>query len=158
VFEKNPDGAWIETQILESFDTEDKFGLYLSAENNALAVGSAVATSLFALEDNNWHRLWYSRVAPYSVALGIEALAIGTPDGLKVLAVDEFYYADEDAGLFLANAEFGATLEDNLDGTRTFRWQTSGLDNGVYTFEVVATNALDSAVRSTTFIDIYIED
>lgn len=199
VFEKNSDGTWMQTQILESVDTEDKFGLYLSAKNDALAVGSSVATTLFALQDDQWNSLWHSRVAPYSVALGTEALAIGTPEGLSVLAVDDFYYAEEGyvsldtpvfygenfdsgvytktiqageeativisarqsdhvPGLFLSQTEFGATLEDNLDGTRTFRWQSSENDNGVYFFEVVATNALDSSVRSTAFIDIYIED
>jgi len=206
VFEKNSFGDWAETKIIESVDVESKFGLYISAKNDALAVGSAEATSLFAYQNDQWNNLWFGRFAPYSIALGNDALAIGTTDGLKVLTAGEFVYADEDGdvgasapsplaaptffgsnfsdgvysktiragdtvaivvsarqidqvpGLFLAYSELGGILEDNLDGTRTFRWQSSVIDGGVFSFDVVATNALDGSVRSTATIEIVISE
>lgn len=212
VFEKNTTGLWEETHIIESVDVESKFGLYLSAQNDAIAIGSAEATSLFSSQNNQWNNLWFARIAPYSVGLGNDVLAISTDNGLQVLTASEFVYADLDTdtntdtdvdttvptqlaqpiffginfnngvysktiqagdavsivigawqvdnvpGVFIENSELGETFDDNGDGTRTFRWQSLAFDGGIFSFDLVATNALDSSVRSTATIEITIAE
>ena len=51
--------------------------------------------------------------------------------------------------LFSLNLPAGATLDDNLDGTRTFNWKPMDGDSGVYMIDFVAVNPDDNDRRSS---------
>ncbi len=51
--------------------------------------------------------------------------------------------------LFALNLPEGATLDDNLDGTRTFNWKPMDGDSGVYMIDFVATNPDNNDIRAT---------
>ena len=51
--------------------------------------------------------------------------------------------------LFSLNLPAGATLDDNLDGTRTFNWKPMDGDSGVYMIDFVAVNPDDNDRRTS---------
>lgn len=104
-----------------------------------------------------------------TVPIGVDPATNSPPffEGLDNVRVEagqllELRYVPRDAdgglpGMFPQQLPVGATFDDNLDGTKTLRWQTYQADVGINEFVVVAVDPEAGAYRSSQTVLIAVD-
>lgn len=145
-FEDNLDGSrTFDWRPMQSGDLELTF-IATDAQDESITTSKSIVITV-APDSNNQ--------TPYFESLAAVSLLLGETLSTRIAPLDANGTVP---GVHLEKLPDNASLNDNLDGSRTFSWTPGEFDLGITIFTFIATDAEDAGLRATQTLQVTVNE